>query len=122
MNITVLDNTFLPEDTHFPMLKAVKYGWQEFPQLTPEQIAENCWRTHIVVTLGTALPASVMAQLPMLKLIIEARDGLVDLDAAVERGIVVARLPEGLDASHFCQEVVETIDGFMAGIFRHRLV
>lgn len=104
------------------MLKATKYGWQEFPQLTPQQISENCWRTHIIVTLGTELPAEVLTTLPMLKLVIEAKAGLVDLKAAVERGIAVSRLPDGLSCSHFCQEAVETIDNFMVGKVRHRLI
>lgn len=122
MNITVLDNAHIPESAQFPMLKAAKYGWQEFPQLTPQQISENCWRTHIIVTIGTALPAEVLATLPMLKLVIEACEGLVDLEAAAARGITVCRLPNGLSGSHFCQEAVETIDDFMAGQIRHRLI
>lgn len=122
MNITVLDNANFPESIEFPPLKAAKYGWQEYPQLTPEQIGENCWRTHIIITLGTALSAEVLANLPMLKLVIEGRAGLVDLDAAVARGIPVSRMPDGLGCSHFCQEAVETIDDFMAGKVRHRLV
>lgn len=122
MNITVLDNSRFPNTIEFPMLKAAKYGWQEYPQLTPEQIGENCWRTHIIITLGTELPAEVLAKLPMLKLVIEGREGLVDLEYAVERGIFVSRMPNGLGCSHFCQEAVETIDDFMAGKARHRLV
>jgi phosphoglycerate dehydrogenase-like enzyme len=122
MNITVLDNSRFPESVEFPMPKAAKYGWQEFAQLTPDQIGENCWRTHIIITLGTELPSEVLEKLPMLKLVIEGRDGLVDLDAAVERGIAVSRMPEGLGCSHFCQEAVETIDDFMAGKVRHRLI
>jgi uncharacterized protein YoaH (UPF0181 family) len=31
-------------------------------------------------------------------------------------------MPEGLGCSHFCQEAVETIDDFMAGKVRHRLI
>lgn len=122
MNITVLDNSRLPENADFPMLKSAKYGWQEFAQLTPEEIGENCWRTHIIITLGTELSAAVLEKLPMLKLVIEAREGLVDLGAAAARGIVVSRMPEGLGGSHFCQEAAETIDDFMAGQVRHRLI
>ncbi|BCB28133.1 hypothetical protein SKTS_30190 [Sulfurimicrobium lacus] len=122
MYITVIDNARFPDTVEFPMLKAAKYGWQEYPQLTPEQIGENCWRTHIIITLGTELPAEVLAKLPMLKLVIEARAGLVDLETAVARGIAVSRMPEGLGCSHFCKEAVETIDDFMAGKVRHRLV
>lgn len=122
MNITVLDNSRFPESVEFPMLKAAKYGWQEFAQLTPEEIGEQCWRTHIIITLGTELSAAVLEKLPMLKLVIEGREGLVDLDAAVARGIIVSRMPDGLGCSHFCQEAVETIDDFMAGQVRHRLI
>jgi phosphoglycerate dehydrogenase-like enzyme len=122
MNITVLDNARFPESVEFPMLKASKYGWQEFAQLPPDEIGEHCWRTHIIITLGTKLPAEVLEKLPMLKLVIEGRDGLVDLDAAVDRGIAVSRMPEGLSCSHFCRETVETIDDFMTGKVRHRLI
>ncbi|PWB49188.1 MAG: hypothetical protein C3F18_10175 [Nitrosomonadales bacterium] len=122
MNITVVDNGRFPEGVEFPMLKAAKYGWQEFAQLTPEQIGENCWRTHIIVTLGTELTAEVLEKLPLLKLVIEGREGLVDLAAAAARGIVVSRMPDGLGCSHFCQEAAGTIDDFMAGKVRHRLI
>lgn len=122
MNITVLDHAHLPEDVQFPILKATKYSWQEYPQLTSAQIGENCWRTHVIITLGTELPAEVLDKLPMLKLVIEARDGLVDLETALARGIVVSRPPDGLSYSHFCQEAVDIIDDFMDGKLRHCLI
>lgn len=121
MNITVLDSACFPDGTQFPPLQAAKYGWQEFPQLPPEQIGD-CWRTHIIITLGTEVSAAMLDQLPMLKLVIEGRNGLVDLDAALARGIAVSRLPDGLNSSHFCQEAVDIIDDFMAGKRRHRLI
>lgn len=121
MNITVLDKSQFPESVEFPSLKAAKYGWHEFAQLTPEQIGENCWRTHIIITLGTRLSAEMLARLPMLQLVIEAREGLVDLDAAVERGIAVSCTPAGLSCSHFCQEAVDIIDDYMDGKRLHRL-
>ncbi len=122
MNITVLDNAHLPENVQFPMLRAAKYGWQEFSQLTPAQIGENCWRTHVIITLGTALPAELLDKLPMLKLVIEAKEGLVDLEAALARGVVVSRTPESLSSSHFCQEAVDIIDDFMDGKRRHCVI
>ena len=122
MNITVLDNSRLPESAQFPMPKAAKYGWQELPQLTPAQLGENCWRTHIIITLGTALPTELLDKLPMLKLVIEAKDGLIDLEAALARGIAVSRSPDGLSSSHFCQEAVDIIDDFMDGKRRHRVI
>ncbi|MBZ0105964.1 MAG: hypothetical protein K8H84_10090 [Sulfuricella denitrificans] len=122
MNITVLDHAHLPEDARFPILKATKYSWQEYPQLTLAQIGENCWRTHVIITLGTELPAEVLDKLPMLKLVIEAKDGLVDLETALARGIVVSRPPDGLSYSHFCQEAVDIIDDFIAGKLRHCLI
>ncbi|MFA7316128.1 MAG: hypothetical protein WC029_00960 [Sulfuricella sp.] len=122
MNITVLDNSRLPESVQFPMPRAAKYGWQEFAQLTAEQIGENCWRTHVIITLGTALPAGLLDKLPMLKLVIEAKDGLTDLEAALARGVAVSRTPEGLSSSHFCQEAVDIIDDFMDGKRRHRAI
>ena len=122
MNITVLDNAHFPETVEFPLLKAKKYGWQEFPQLSPEQIVENCWRTHVIITLGTALPAEVLAKLPMLKLVIEAKEGLVNLESALARGVAVSRTPDALSSSHFCQEAVDIINDFMDGKLRHCVI
>lgn len=122
MNITVLDKARFPQGVEFPPLKAAKYGWHEFAQLPLQQIGDSCWRTHIIITLGTELPADVLDQLPMLKLVIEARDGMVDLEAALARGIAVSRTPENLSCSHFCQEAVDIIDDFMEGKRRHCLI
>jgi hypothetical protein len=58
----------------------------------------------------------------MLKLVIEARDGLVDLETALARGITVSRTPDGLSCSHFCQEAVDIVDDFMAGKLRHCVI
>jgi phosphoglycerate dehydrogenase-like enzyme len=122
MKITVLDKAKGLQDFEFPMPKAKKFGWQEFDQLSPQEIVENCWRTHILITLATELPAEILDKLPMLKLVIEARAGLVDLEAALAHGIAVSRTPNDLSHSHFCQEAVDIIDDFMAGKPRHCVI
>ena len=122
MNVAVLDAARLPPGVQFPPLKAAKYGWQEYPRLTEGEIAENCWRAHVILTLSTPLDAATLAALPMLKLVIEACDGLVDLEAAAARGVAVARLPSGLEGGSLCHEAVETIDAFLEGAVRHRLI
>lgn len=114
MNIVVVDAARLPAGAEFPMLKAAKFRWEEFPQLTHDQIAEKCLRADVIVTLGTPLPAAILSGLPRLKLVVLAGHAqLVDLETAKANDIAVCPIPA--DKPSMCQEVADVIDAFIAG-------
>ena len=53
IKVVVVDGAQLPAGVDFPPLDAAKYGWEQYPALTEEDIAERCWRADIVVALAT---------------------------------------------------------------------
>ena len=116
MNIVVLDAAELPEGAEFPFLKAPKFGWKEYPRLAMENIAEECWRSDVIVSFGTPLPSEAMNQLPRLKLVICAgeRDDLVDSGAAESAGIVIQHVPyPSENQAAICQIIADLIDNFI---------
>ncbi len=116
MNIVVVDAARLPAGTEFPMLKAAKFRWEEFPQLSDDQIAEKCQRADVIVTLGSVLAPALISSLPRLKLVIPGNGRLVDAEAAKARGIEVRVVSSGSPST--CQEVADIIDGFIAANLR----
>ncbi len=125
MNIVVLDKEKLPDGVEFPFLQAAKYGWVERPTVEPGEIEEVAWRAHVVVTAATPIPASTLEKLPLLKMVVIVGDfssspGLIDLQAAASRGVLVSHVPGGDYASSVaaetcCSSVVENIDAMIAG-------
>lgn len=41
VKVVVLDGARLPADVEFPPLEVDKYGWEQYPQLSGEDIAER---------------------------------------------------------------------------------
>ena len=121
MNIVILDTKQLPPGTEFPEIKAIRYGWEQYGEIAPEEIAQRCWRADIVVSLATPLTEPQLAGMEKLKLIVlpVGADRLVDIDAVQRRGVKVCavagdwKTPAG--ASVWCQAVADTIDSFMRG-------
>jgi lactate dehydrogenase-like 2-hydroxyacid dehydrogenase len=112
MNIVVVDAARLPAGAEFPLLKATKFRWEEFPRLADDQIGEKCLRADVIVTLGTSLSPTPISGLPRLKLVILGESGLVDVEAAKASGIEVHIVPSGKPS--MCQEVADIIDDFIA--------
>ena len=129
MKVVVVDSARLGAEAEFPPLAADKFGWEQFPALDGEELAERCWRAHVVVTVATPLDAQAMERMTMLSLVVVAGEaaGHVDLDAARAAGVAVCHVPDAdpadpTKAQHICDEVVANIDAFMDGRKRHRLV
>ena len=116
MNIVVLDAAELPPGAEFPFLKAPKFGWKEYPRLPVENIAEECWRSDVLVSFGTLIPGETMTQLPRLKLVICAgeRNDLADRGMAESTGIEIRHVPYPREnRAAICQSIADLIDDFI---------
>lgn len=67
----------------------------EIVRCSPDKMSEELKDTEIIVPQGASITAEVMDVAPNLKLILQAGVGLegVDVDAATQRGIMVANVP-----------------------------
>jgi glycerate dehydrogenase len=122
MNVVVVDSAHLAGEADFPMPALDKFGWQEYPELSAEEVAERCWRTDIIVTVDTPIDKTVIDKAFKLKLIIAAADDYshIDLDAARARGITVCHVPDTdpYDTSAgeaICTQVVKNINAYIQG-------
>lgn len=120
IKIVVLDAARLPAGVDFPPLAAKKYGWEQYPHLSEDDIAERCRRADIVVTLGTAIEVAALEKMIKLGLLICAGDacGRVDQVAAAGRGVEILAFPdESLDsvsgAQSLCQRISAAIDYYI---------
>lgn len=118
--VMVIDSAQLPAGAEFPPLEAAKYGWEQYPQLSEDEIGERCWRADILVSLSTAIHRPVLEKLDKLKLLIvagEACNGL-DQDAAREHGVELlafpdANLGDAEGAQELCGQVSAAINHYL---------
>ena len=122
MNIIAIDCGRLAGEAEFPEVEWPKYGWVQYPELTPDQVPERCWRSDIIITVNTPIDRAVIDQALKLKLIAVAGDSYdhVDLTAARERGIRVCNTPglapdDAAATRRICEQVVENINAFLQG-------
>lgn len=120
IKIVVLDGARLPEGVDFPPLEVDKYGWEQYPQLAPEELAERCWRADIVVSLGTAIDAPALEKMMKIGLLICAGEACSHIDQEVVRirGIeLLAFLDEDFrsveGAQDLCNRVSSAIDHYI---------
>lgn len=109
----------LKGEADFPMLDLPKFGWQQYPALSAEEVAERCWRADIIVTVATPIDSEVIDKTLKLKLIAVAGvdDSIVDKAATAARGITVMTVPgmrpeDALSSQAICDRVVENINRF----------
>jgi lactate dehydrogenase-like 2-hydroxyacid dehydrogenase len=128
MNIVVVDAAHLAGEADFPMLDLPKYGWQQFPALSGEELAERCWRSDVIITVDTPIDRSVIDKAFKLALIAVAgaHAGHVDMEAAAERGIKICVVPEAdpsdaKQADRICSETIDNIAAFLRGEVRNQL-
>jgi len=122
MNVVVVDGAHLAGEADFPMLELDKFGWQQYPELVGEELAERCWRSDVIVTVDTPIDKAVIDKAFKLKLIVVAGEDVshVDLDAAKVRGITVCNVPGGLPqeakaSEAICSQVVTNINAYLSG-------
>jgi len=128
MLIVVVDNSNIAGDADFPEPDLPKYGWEQFPELSKEDLAIRCWRAEVVVSAALTIDKSIIDKSFQLKLIVAAGDPTEHIDrvAAAERGIKVCHVP-GLDPANadtseaLCNQVIEVINSFYRNELMHEV-
>lgn len=122
MNVVVVDGAHLAGEADFPMLELDKFGWQQYPELEGEELAERCWRSDVIITVDTPIDKAVIDKAFKLKLIAVAGESVshVDIEAAKERGISVCNVPGGRpdntgSSGGICNQVVANINAYLKG-------
>ncbi|HEY0719624.1 MAG TPA: hypothetical protein VGE50_00070 [Gammaproteobacteria bacterium] len=122
MNIVVVDSAHLAGEADFPVLDWPKYGWQQFPALSGEELAERCWRSDVIITVDTPIDSRVIDKAFKLSLIAVAGDSTahVDMNAAQARGIAVCHVPASAPdnpqhAARICAQTIANIAAFLRG-------
>jgi phosphoglycerate dehydrogenase-like enzyme len=120
IKVVVLDGGQLPADVEFPPLELEKYGWEQYPQLSGEDIAERCWRADIVVTLGTHVDRGTLEKMAKIGLLICAGKACaaVDQEAATARGVEILGFPDAdlgsaAAAQDLCNRVSAAINHYL---------
>lgn len=123
IKVVVLDGARLPGGVDFPPLNIDKYGWEQYPKLSAEDIAERCWRADIVVTLESAINMDMLGKMHKLGLLICAGDACdrVEQAAAAERGVELLAFPEARfdsvsDAQDLCNRVSAAIEHYLRSV------
>jgi len=119
-NIVVLDAARLPADVEFPPLETKKYGWEQYPQLVGDDIAEHCSRADIVISLGTAIGLEDLEKMEKIGLLVCAGEacGQVDQVALATRGVEILAFTHvacgsGENDRDFCNRTVAAIDHYV---------
>ena len=128
MLIVMIDNNNIAGDADFPEVNLPKYSWEQFPELSVEDLAIRCWRAEVVISAAQAIDKSILDQSFQLKLIIAAGDSTehIDKTTAAERGIKVCHVP-GLDPSNagtseaLRNQVVDIVDSFYSDALMHEV-
>ena len=122
MNIVVVDSTHLAGEADFPILDWPKYGWQQFPALSGDELAERCWRADVIITIDTPIDQQVIEKAFKLTLIAVAGDSTehIDMNAVKARGISVCHVPGAQSgnprhAAHICTQTINNISAFLRG-------
>ncbi len=122
MNIVVVDSTHLAGEADFPILDWPKYGWQQFPALSGDELAERCWRADVIISVDTPIDHTVIDKAFKLSLIAVAGDSTahIDLQAAKRRGISVCHIPGAIpgdpqQSAHICQQTIHNIAAYLQG-------
>jgi len=120
IKVVVLDSGHLPPGVEFPPLTVEKYGWEQYPQLCGDDIAERCWRADIVVTLGAAIDRTALEKMVKVGLVICAGSACEHLDqaAVAARGIELlafadAELGTAAAAQDLCDRVSAAINHYI---------
>jgi phosphoglycerate dehydrogenase-like enzyme len=125
IKVVVVDRAKLPEGVEFPPLQASKYGWEEYPSLDCEALAERCWKADVLVSLGTPIRRELMEKLHRLKFVITAGNAIEELDeaAARERSVELLAFPDASygdpgEARDLCERITMAIDHYIRSFER----
>ncbi|MBU2916971.1 D-2-hydroxyacid dehydrogenase [Psychrosphaera sp. F3M07] len=86
-----LDAATMGQDIDLELLNALPLDWISYPYTSPNEVLERSNNAQVIITNKVKLDASVLSQLPDLKLICVAATGMdnIDLIAADAHGVVV---------------------------------
>jgi len=126
--MVVVDNNNIAGNADFPEPDLAKYGWEQFPELSKEDLAIRCWRAEVVVSAALAIDKSIIDKSFQLKLIVAAGDSAEHIDrvVAAERGIKVCHIP-GIDPANvetseaLCSQVIDVINSFYRDELMHEV-
>ncbi len=120
IKVVVLNSGLLPAGVDFPPLDADKYGWEQYPQLQQEDIAERCWRADIVVSLESAIGVPELDKMVKIGLLICVGPACerVDQAAVAARGVELLAFPDanydsGAEAQDLCNRIAAAIDHYI---------
>lgn len=121
LKVVVVDAGLLPPGVEFPPLEIPKYGWEEYPGLDAEGMAERCWRADVVVVLSAAIPAELLKKMHRLALLVTVGEscGRFDQAAACEQGVELLAFPDAnysnlCDAQDLCNRIAQAVDHYVA--------
>ncbi len=125
VKIVVVDRAQLPAGVEFPPLEASKYGWEEYPSLSEEDMPDRCWRADIVVCLSDriCIDRNMLEKMPRLKLLVMAAgpSNRLDQGAAREQGVELLAFPDGrvddaAAAQELCNRIVAAINHYLRSV------
>jgi phosphoglycerate dehydrogenase-like enzyme len=121
IKVVVVDAAQLPTGVDFPPLETAKYGWEQYPALTADDIGERCWRADILVTLSTAMDMATLKKMPRLKLLIAVGEACqrIDQNALTQLGVQFEAFPsaqcgEPDEARDLCNRISQAIDHYIS--------
>jgi phosphoglycerate dehydrogenase-like enzyme len=120
VRVVVVDGGRLPAGVDFPPLQVEKYGWEQYPQLSGDDIADRCWRADIVVSLGTPVDRALLEKLTRVALLICAGEACSRVDQAAVAacnvellGFPDAELASTAGAQDLCDRVSAAINHYI---------
>ncbi len=120
IKVVVLDCGRLPAGVEFPPLRVDKYGWEQYPQLDSDDIADRCWRADVVVTLATPIDDLALGKMSRVGLLICAGEACSRMNhaAVVAHGIELLAFPDAQYAStaaaqDLCNRISAAIDHYL---------
>lgn len=129
IKVVVVDSAQLPAGVDFPPLDTPKYGWEQYPALSDDDLAERCWRADILVSLSTAISTKNLEKMPRLKLLIAAGEACQHLDeqTAQRLGVELLAFPEAqtdsrADAQDLCNRICEAINHYVRNFENKEMV
>lgn len=60
IKVVVVDAAQLPPGVEFPPLQARKYGWEQYPHSSHDELAERCRKVDVLVSLATPIKRKLL--------------------------------------------------------------
>jgi hypothetical protein len=60
IKVVVVDAAQLPPGVEFLPLEARKFGWEQYPDSSHDELAERCWKADVLVSLATPIKRKLL--------------------------------------------------------------